>query len=497
MKKRENMAGKIAIAAAGRTSASLRCWWRRRRSAAPAHRGNGDSVRRDQHAASTSAEAAKYRAVVEQVLRCVPQQPHGVIRREDPVNLEAASFDDLLGHAGTWERVLRKLSVRAMPPPGMPRPTEAEYAGFTGWLAASLDRAWEGRSTPGRFVVHRLNRAEYANAIRDLLAVDLDVSDLLPTDGADFGFDNIATSLKTSPLLLEGYVNAAQRVSRDGRGRSAGEARNHGAFDPAANSARTVISMACRWEPSAAPWSITCFPADAEYKLSGRLVRGIAGRLRRRRRKRHTVHLRDHGGWHRSVFGADWRPQGSRDAGRRFGRGAARYRQEDDGTRAGHGRSSRRRLHVERAAVPAAGRLAAVAARQPGSPHDRRACRSSGPCRSTARTTCAASAKGPAGNGSLSAIPPRELQSAAGGIWTRRPARPRSSSNLARRAYRRPVTAADVEAPDVVLQAVDGRAAAISTMAFAPASRAFFRARTSCIESRTIRRAPARASRIR
>ncbi len=129
------------------------------------------------------------------------------------MRLDAAGFDDLLGHAETWERVLRKLSVRAMPPQGSPRPTEAEYAAFTGWLAASLDRAWEGRSTPGRYVVHRLNRAEYANAVRDLLAVEIDVSDLLPTDGAEFGFDNIATALKTSPLLLEGYVNAAQRVS--------------------------------------------------------------------------------------------------------------------------------------------------------------------------------------------------------------------------------------------------------------------------------------------
>ncbi len=82
--------------------------------------------------------------------------------------------------------------------------------------AGSPDRSiapGEADSTPGRFVVHRLNRAEYANAVRDLLAVDLDVSDLLPTDGADFGFDNIATSLKTSPLLLEGYLNAAERVS--------------------------------------------------------------------------------------------------------------------------------------------------------------------------------------------------------------------------------------------------------------------------------------------
>ena len=165
---------------------------------------------------AASADAAKYRALVNKY--CVScHNARTANPAEGPVNLEGAAFDDLLGHAAThaatWERVIRKLSVRAMPPPGMPRPTEAEYAGFTGWLAGSLDRAWEGKSTPGRFVVHRLNRAEYANAVRDLLAVDIDVSDLLPTDGAEFGFDNIATSLKTSPLLLEGYLTAAQRVA--------------------------------------------------------------------------------------------------------------------------------------------------------------------------------------------------------------------------------------------------------------------------------------------
>ena len=193
---------------------------------------------------------------------------------DGPVRLDAAGFDDLTGHAETWERVLRKLSVRAMPPPGSPRPTEAEYAGFTGWLAASLDRAWEGRSTPGRYVVHRLNRAEYANAVRDLLAVDIDVSDLLPTDGAEFGFDNIATALKTSPLLLEGYVNAAQRVSAMAVG------------DPQVKPGTTEHSISREFSQSGYIDGLPLgtiggtvvrhvFPADAEYKLSGRLVRGV------------------------------------------------------------------------------------------------------------------------------------------------------------------------------------------------------------------------------
>jgi hypothetical protein len=192
---------------------------------------------------------------------------------DSPVRLESG-FDDLLGHADTWERVLRKLNVRAMPPPGNPRPTEAEYAGFTNWLATSLDRAWEGRSTPGRYVVHRLNRAEYANAVRDLLAVEIDVSDVLPTDGAEFGFDNIATALKTSPLLLEGYVNAAQRVSAMAIG------------DPQVRPGTTEHSISREFSQNGYIDGLPLgtvggtvvrhfFPADAEYKLSGRLVRGV------------------------------------------------------------------------------------------------------------------------------------------------------------------------------------------------------------------------------
>jgi hypothetical protein len=156
----------------------------------------------------------------------------------------------------------------------MPRPSEAEYAGLTSWLAASLDRAWEGKSTPGRYVVHRLNRAEYANAVRDLLDVEIDVSDLLPTDGAEFGFDNIATSLKTSPLLLEGYVTAAQRVAAMAAG------------DPQVRPGTTEHSISREFSQNGYIEGLPLgtvggtvvrhvFPADAEYKLSGRLVRGV------------------------------------------------------------------------------------------------------------------------------------------------------------------------------------------------------------------------------
>ncbi|HJT86461.1 MAG TPA: DUF1592 domain-containing protein, partial [Bryobacteraceae bacterium] len=220
-----------------------------------------------------TADGVKYRAFAEKYCATCHNKRAG-LPADDPVVLSPAAFDDLLGHAATFERVLRKLSVRAMPPPGLPRPTEAEYAGFTKWLATSLDRAWEGHGTPGRYVVHRLNRAEYANAIRDLLAVEIDVSDLLPTDGAEFGFDNIATALKTSPLLLEGYVNAAERVSAMAVG------------DPQVKPGSVEHSISREFSQNGYIEGLPLgtvggtvvhhvFPADAEYKLSGRLVRGV------------------------------------------------------------------------------------------------------------------------------------------------------------------------------------------------------------------------------
>ena len=222
---------------------------------------------------ASSAEAAKYRAWVNQY--CVGcHNSRTASPPNEPVNLESAGLDDVLPHAATWERVLRKLSVRAMPPQGTKHPTEPEYVGFTSWLAGSLDRAWEGKSTPGQYVVHRLNRTEYGNAIRDLLALDVNATELLPTDGANFGFDNIAASLKTSPLLLERYVAAAQRISAQAVG------------DPDVRPGNTEYSISREFTQTGHVDGLPLgtrggtvvrhvFPADGEYKLSGRLVRGV------------------------------------------------------------------------------------------------------------------------------------------------------------------------------------------------------------------------------
>ena len=130
-----------------------------------------------------------------------------------PLELDLASLKDPGSTAEAWERVVKKLGVGAMPPQGSPTPGVAELTKFNSALMTSLDKAAARKNDPGRYVLHRLNRTEYANAIRDLLDVSLDVTDLLPSDGGDFGFDNIASALKTTPILLEGYLTAALRIS--------------------------------------------------------------------------------------------------------------------------------------------------------------------------------------------------------------------------------------------------------------------------------------------
>ena len=225
-------------------------------------------------AVSRAADAAKYRTWLNQ--NCVGCHSNRVKQpADDPVNLEAANVDDLLASAATWERVLRKLAVRAMPPQGSKHPSEPEYAAFTSWLSTSLDRAWAGKGlTPGRFVVHRLNRTEYGNAIRDLFAIDVNVDELLPSDGADFGFDNIASALKTSPLLLERYLTAAQRVSLLAVGdRTVPPGNTEYPISREFTQSGYIEGLPLGTRGGTLVKHV--FPADGEYKLSGRLVRGV------------------------------------------------------------------------------------------------------------------------------------------------------------------------------------------------------------------------------
>jgi hypothetical protein len=136
---------------------------------------------------------------------------HNQRLRTGSLALDTLDVTQVSAAPDTWEDVVRKVQTGAMPPPGMPRPDAATLSAVVTSLSAALDRA--ATPNPGRPLLHRLNRAEYANVVRDLLAVDVDVRSLLPADDSAFGFDNNADLLVVSPSLLERYLSAADRVS--------------------------------------------------------------------------------------------------------------------------------------------------------------------------------------------------------------------------------------------------------------------------------------------
>ena len=129
--------------------------------------------------------------------------------------LDRADADHPANSAESWEKVIVKLRSRAMPPPGMPRPDNATYDTVADWLGTEIDRAAATHANPGRTAsLHRLNRAEYANAVRDLLAVEVDPHAMLPPDEQAFGFENNAEALSMPPALLDRYVSAGATVAR-------------------------------------------------------------------------------------------------------------------------------------------------------------------------------------------------------------------------------------------------------------------------------------------
>ena len=132
-----------------------------------------------------------------------------------PVAFESLDMANPGADAELWENVVRKMRAGVMPPAGRPRPEVAASEGFVSRVETGLDAVAAARPNPGRVeAFHRLNRAEYRNAVRDLLHLDIDVGELLPADDASYGFDNIAGVLRFSPTLMERYLVAAKKVSR-------------------------------------------------------------------------------------------------------------------------------------------------------------------------------------------------------------------------------------------------------------------------------------------
>jgi hypothetical protein len=139
---------------------------------------------------------------------------HNARTKTAGLTLDRLNIDDVGADAAVWERVVAKLQSGAMPPVGLPRPDKASITSVIATVDGKLDHFSATHPDPGKPLVHRLNRAEYANAIRDLLAVDVDVQSLLPPDDSAFGFDNMAEILTVSPGLLERYLTAAEKISR-------------------------------------------------------------------------------------------------------------------------------------------------------------------------------------------------------------------------------------------------------------------------------------------
>jgi hypothetical protein len=182
------------------------------------------------------------------------------------LSLEGLDLSTVGDHPELWEKVVRKLRAGVMPPPDIRRPSLADYETLRDRLEAEIDRKAGTHPNPGSVVLHRLNRAEYGNAVRDLLDLEIDVASLLPPDDSARGFDNIAGSLTISPTLLEAYTTAATRVARTAVGfwKTPTEATYLAPGDTSQNHHIEGLPFGTRGGMQVHH----NFPADGEYKFS-------------------------------------------------------------------------------------------------------------------------------------------------------------------------------------------------------------------------------------
>ena len=224
------------------------------------------------HRTCGAAEAVPATSPYRDVLRQYCVACHGTSSATAGLDLESLGAGPVSSHSETWEKVVSKLRGRQMPPAGLPRPSEAQYRSAMSSLSAVLDREAAASSRPGRSdTFRRLNRTEYRNAIRDLLALDVKVDSLLPSDEASHGFDNVTVG-DLPPMLLERYVTAAEKISRLAVGR-AGRA-------PDAETIRVPPDLTQEGHIPGLPIGTRggvlvphVFPVDGEYEIAVRLAR--------------------------------------------------------------------------------------------------------------------------------------------------------------------------------------------------------------------------------
>ena len=192
------------------------------------------------------------------------------------LNLEVLDLSNLEDNGAIWEKLLRKLRNNEMPPAGMPRPDVSAYEALVKYIETERDRLAEVKPNPGRPTLHRLNRAEYANAIRDLLGLEIDVAELLPADDIGYGFDNIGDVLTVSPLLLERYLLAASKISRLAVGDTTLPSSYQTYVVPRGLIQRDRMSEATPVGSRGGTSIRHRFPLDGEYEISVGLQRGRA-----------------------------------------------------------------------------------------------------------------------------------------------------------------------------------------------------------------------------
>jgi len=226
------------------------------------------------YAADSPAEyqAADYQAMLNKY--CV--SCHSEKLKTGGTVLEKRDFANISADAPVWEKVVRKLRAGEMPPQGLPRPDHAEMLGFAGYLESTIDKAAASNPNPGRTLIHRLNRAEYQAAVKDVLGVDYDAAALLPPDDSANGFDNIAQVLTISPVLLERYLAASAKISSVAVG------------DPAAGVIATTYRPRADLSQDSHIEGLSLgtvggilihhnFPLNAEYRIEPKMSRAILG----------------------------------------------------------------------------------------------------------------------------------------------------------------------------------------------------------------------------
>lgn len=242
---------------------------------------------------------------------------HNVTDWAGGIALDTVPLDDFVEHAPTWEGVVRKLRGRLMPPPGNTQPSAQQLASTVSWLEQQLDQSVP--SPPGRVGLRRLNRAEYASSVRDLLGVHIDAPALLPADDLHHGYDNVADALQVSPMFLDQYLSAARSVALMAVGNPSARALStiYGApsdmkayADIQGVEKRGIVGSGTqRFHIDGLPFGTRggmvvehLFPADGEYSLTiGELA---AGRLVPNMEFEHTViALLDNEEFFRSTLG--------------------------------------------------------------------------------------------------------------------------------------------------------------------------------------------------